>query len=231
MSNTEESGIGKSRGNAQAGGGPAADPTPSAGLDVQTEFVLLTGVAIIRATLGCAQLLFIQRWDNKLELPKGRMQAGDDSVNVGRLLKHLWEEKDLRVFTSFTDSQFRKRRLGGGGGGGAGAGAGGGRGCGSRGLKFGSLNILNHDAFIKWTEDYGLDVAEVRASREWRFDNVVRGMQDMDCDEWFIISPRGAGVCYVTSPAKWSYRDCNGEIVGENIEHPTVTCGAFKKSR
>ena len=77
MSNTEESGIGKSRGNAQAGGGPAADPTPSAGLDVQTEFVLFTGVAIIRATLGCAQLLFIQRWDNKLELPKGQMQAGE----------------------------------------------------------------------------------------------------------------------------------------------------------
>jgi hypothetical protein len=83
MSNTEESGIGKSRGNAQAGGGPAADPTPSAGLDVQTEFVLFTGVAIIRATLGCAQLLFIQRWDNKLELPKGQMQTGETEEQAG----------------------------------------------------------------------------------------------------------------------------------------------------
>jgi ADP-ribose pyrophosphatase YjhB (NUDIX family) len=27
--------------------------------------------------LGYAQLLFIQRWDNKLQLPKGQMQAGE----------------------------------------------------------------------------------------------------------------------------------------------------------
>ncbi len=61
-----------------------------------------------------------------------------------------------------------------------------GSGCGSRGLKFDSLNILNHDAFIKWTDDYGLDVAEVQASRDWRFDNVVRAMQDIYCDVWGV---------------------------------------------
>jgi hypothetical protein len=77
MSNAEESGIGKGGGKAQAGGGPAADPTPSTGLDVHTEFRLFIGVAIIRATPRGAQLLFIQRWDNKLELPKGQVEAGE----------------------------------------------------------------------------------------------------------------------------------------------------------
>jgi endonuclease/exonuclease/phosphatase family metal-dependent hydrolase len=48
------------------------------------------------------------------------------------------------------------------------------------------LNILEHSAFIKWSDDYGLDEDTVKASREWRFDNVVQTMRDIDCDVWGV---------------------------------------------
>jgi inhibitor of KinA sporulation pathway (predicted exonuclease)/endonuclease/exonuclease/phosphatase family metal-dependent hydrolase len=131
---------------------------------------------------------------------QGQLHSGfDDSVNVGCLLEHLWQ-KGRRVFTAFTESQYLKktqqnakavvRDKEGGGGGAAGGGGEGGKGVGggAGGLKFGSLNILDHNAFIKWTDDYGLgaDADAVKASREWRFDNMVQTMRDIDCDVWGV---------------------------------------------
>jgi inhibitor of KinA sporulation pathway (predicted exonuclease) len=127
---------------------------------------------------------------------QGQLHSGfDDSVNVGGLLQHLWKNKSRRVFTSFSESQYRQKKKqeagaaardekGDGGGERGKAGGGGSAG----GLKFGSLNILNHNAFVKWTDDYGLgaDADAVKASREWRFDNVVRAMRDIDCDVWGV---------------------------------------------
>lgn len=72
MSLTEESGIGAGEGSVFA-----ADPTPSTELDVNTDVIVYTGVAILRATSSGAQVLFIQRADSKLELPTGQAQAGE----------------------------------------------------------------------------------------------------------------------------------------------------------
>jgi endonuclease/exonuclease/phosphatase family metal-dependent hydrolase len=145
-----------------------------------------------KRAIGHSERKKLQAMLSAAKIPwQGQLHSGlDDSVNIGHLLENLWD-KGLRVFTSFTESQFRKKERRGQPGGesvgvGEERGGAGGEQRDVSALKFGSLNILQHFAFIKFAGTYGLDASEVEQSREWRFDNVVQTLRDIDCDVWGI---------------------------------------------
>jgi hypothetical protein len=82
MSNTGESGVERGEGKAQAGGGAAANATPSTELDAEIVVEASACVAIVRAASGGAQLLFVQPYSGILRLPTGRADAEETEAQA-----------------------------------------------------------------------------------------------------------------------------------------------------